>query len=164
MFEPLFTEESPNTFIYIWAFGRSRTCNLLITHLWEDSNLYHIPLLNSAGTALPLGLHRQPVYPRKQPCINQLLCQLSYEGIIYVKMDKLYLHFTQCFSLTYHQQHRIGCFLTLLSTTLLVVTLPPLTRFIFILICTWIGFSYVTPQTTFLPFFKIVTYLDTLNT
>ena len=92
MFEPLFTEESPNTFIYTWAFGRSRTCNLLIT--------------------------------------NQLLCQLSYEGIIYVKMDKLYLHFTQCFSLTYHQQHRIGCFLTLLSTTLLVVTLPPLTRFI----------------------------------
>ena len=77
---------------------------------------------------------------------------LNYEGIIYVKMDELYLHFTQCFSLDYHQQHRIGCFLTLLSTTLLVVTLPPLTRFIFILICTWIGFSYVTPQTTFLPF------------
>jgi hypothetical protein len=67
-------------------------------------------------------------------------------------MDKLYLHFTQCFPLDYHQQHRIGCFLTLLSTTLLVVTLPPLTRFIFILICTWIGFSYVTPQNTFLPF------------
>ena len=67
-------------------------------------------------------------------------------------MDKLYLHFTQCFPLDYHQQHRIGCFLTFLSTTLLVVTLPPLTRFIFILICTWIGFSYVTPQTTFLPF------------
>ena len=118
MFEPLFTEESPNTFIYIWAFGRSRTCNLLIT--------------------------------------NQLLCQLSYEGIFYVKMDKLYLHFTQCFSLDYHQQHRIGCFLTLLSTTLLVVTLPPLTRFIFILICTWIGFSYVTPQTTFLPFLMTI--------
>ena len=98
------------------AFGRSRTCNLLIT--------------------------------------NQLLCQLSYEGIIYVKMDKLYLHFTQCFPLDYHQQHRIGCFLTLLSTTLLVVTLPPLTRFIFTLICTWIGFSYVTPRTTFLPFFS----------
>ena len=72
---------------------------------------------------------------------------------IYVKMDKLYLHFTQCFPLDYHQQHRIGCFLTLLSTTLLVVTLPPLTRFIFILICTWIGFSYVTPRTTFLPFY-----------
>ena len=72
---------------------------------------------------------------------------------IYVKMDKLYLHFTQCFSLDCHQQHRIGCFLTLLSTTFLVVTLPPLTRFIFILICTWIGFSYVTPQTTFLPFY-----------
>ena len=101
-----------------------------------------------------MGLHRQPVYPRKQPCINQLLCQLSYEGIIYVKMDKLYLHFTQCFPLDYHQQHRIGCFLTLLSTTLLVVTLPPLTRFIFILICTWIGLSYVTPRTTFLPFFN----------
>ena len=72
----------------------------------------------------------------------------------YVKMDKLYLHFTQCSSLIYLQQHRIGCFLTLLSTTLLVVTLPPLTRFIFILICTWIGFSYVTPRTTFLPFYE----------
>jgi hypothetical protein len=45
-------------------------------------------------------------------------------------MDKLYLHFTQCFSLTCLQQHRIGCFLTLLSTTLFAVTLPPLTRFI----------------------------------
>ena len=77
---------------------------------------------------------------------------LNYEGIFYVKMDKLYLHFTQCFPLDYHQQHRIGCFLTLLSTTLLVVTLPPLTRLIFILICTWIGLSYVTPRTTFLPF------------
>ena len=86
-----------------------------------------------------LILARMPIPPRSH---------------FFVKMDKLYLHFTQCFSLTYHQQHRIGCFLTLLSTTLLVVTLPPLTRFIFILICTWIGFSYVTPRTTFLPFYE----------
>ena len=83
------------------------------------------------------------------------VCQFRHAPI-FVKMDKLYLHFTQCFSLIYHQQHRIGCFLTLLSTTLLVVTLPPLTRFIFILICTWIGFSYVTPRTTFLPFLTTI--------
>lgn len=57
------------------------------------------------------------------------VCQFRHTPI-FVKMDKLYLHFTQCFSLTYLQQHRIGCFLTLLSTTLFAVTLPPLTRFI----------------------------------